>query len=194
MRVGRSIAGVALAAMLTAGAASATTPPKKIWVGTLTLSYFRHYELEHPLGTAVEKDSRSVTITNTRKGTAFATGRIRRTTAYPCSNVTTSGAVESWDVGGAVRPVGVTFGKTRYQLRHPNPSKRVTVEKRDCTSTRPHDVTAFAMDVGFQLSGKVRPGAKRLTGSWKRLPACSDECISHVWQARWDLRLVTVAS
>ena len=193
MRTGRLLAAATLAAVLTAGAASATTAPKKVWVGSLQLTYFRHYEHETPNGTAVEKSARSLTITNTRKGTAFATGRIRTTTAYPCSNGTSSGRTESWDVGGAIRPVVVAFGKTRYQVRFTNPSKRVTIEERDCTSLRTLVVTASAMNVGFQLYGKVRPGATRLTGSWKHAAPCTGACLSHVWQGRWDFRLVPLA-
>jgi hypothetical protein len=189
----RLLCAAVLATLLTSGGAAATTPPKKVWVGSLKLTYFRHYEKDTPNGTAVEKDSRSVSITNTRKGTAFATGRIRSTTAYPCSNGTSSGRIEAWDVGGAIRPVAISFGKTRYQVRFANPSERVTIEERDCTDLRTLVVKAYAMDVGFQLYGKVRPGATRLTGSWKHLAPCSGSCISHEWQGRWDFRLVPLA-
>ena len=187
------IAAAVLAAGLSAGAASATTAPKKVWIGTLQLSYFRHYELETPTGTAVEKDTRSVTITNTRKGTAFATGRIRSTTAYPCSNGTTSGRTEALDVGGAIRPVSVTFGAGRYQVRFTNPSERVTIEERDCTGKRSRVVTASALNVGFQLYGKAPADATRVTGSWKRLAPCAEGCLSHEWRGRWALRLVPLA-
>ena len=194
------VAGLAGALAVAAVGAGAAPPsaraPTKIWVGTVTLTYFRHYVPETPLGPAVEKDSRSVTITNKRDGTASASARVRSMTAYPCSNGTTSGRTEVWDVRAKVSPVRVTFigNSDRYRVSDANPSKKVQVEERDCFEKQVRDVTVFAMDVGFQLYGRARPGATRLTGEWKHPTTCSGSCVSHGWSGRWDLRLVEAAA
>lgn len=193
MKASRLTCAAALVALLTTGAAPATIAPKTVWVGTVQLTYFRHYVLDNPLGPAVEKDSRSVTITNKRDGTASAAGRIRSTTAYPCSNGTTSGRTELWDVRGKARPVTVSFVANRYQVGYTNPSRKVTVEQRDCFEKRTRTITLRALNVGFQLSGRRRAGATRLTGEWKSKTTCTGACVSHGWSGRWDLRLVTLA-
>lgn len=199
MEARRLVIAAALSLALAAGAATAgggspaAAKPKQIWVGTLYLSYFRHFESAQPYGTAVEKDTRTLTITNKKDGTATVTGSIRSRTSYPCSNGTFSGRVEQWAVGAKVRPVTVSFVKDRYQIEFTNPSSRVTIQEIDCTESRPRVVPAFAMNVGFQLYGRAKPGVTRLTGEWRHSPACEGTCVSYSWLGRWNLRLVTIS-
>lgn len=193
------VAAAAIAVALAAGAAAARSSsptadkPKQIWVGTLRLSYFRHFESVKPHGTAVEKSSRTLVITNKKDGTAVATGSIRTTTSFPCSNGSASGRVEVWNIRAKVKPLRVTFVKERYQIEYPNPSSKVTIEELECTGRRSRVVGAFAMNVGFQLYGRASPSATRIAGEWKNLPACEGTCISYEWSGRWDLRRVAVA-